>query len=119
MRIPKWPPFQKRGFFGQESGNTMDLCRLNGLIKSDGGEDCRHPLGQHGLPGAGWTDQKHIVLARRGDLKSPFRMPLAFDIRKIKIFSRRMRLSGIGLYGKTVFFIGNGLFSFKKPDGLA
>ena len=35
MRIAKGPCFKQRCFLRQQPRNTMDLCGLNGLIKSD------------------------------------------------------------------------------------
>ena len=48
-------------FFVQQAGHGVYLCRLNRLFKRDFRQNRRHPLGKHGLPGAGRTDHEHNI----------------------------------------------------------
>ena len=85
---------------GPDAGDGQGL--LPGHIRQNGGQ----PLGQHGLAGAGGTDEQQIVAARGGNLQGPLHVFLAHDVPQVrKIGGVRLRHPDRGG--------GEGLFSLQ------
>ena len=77
----------------QKIGGAVHLRHLDRFIEAERRQNARDPARHHGLAGAGRTDQKQVVAARRGDLQRALRVFLTADLGEI---GRRSELGRVG-----------------------
>ena len=71
----------EEGFFRiEEAGDGVDLGGLDGFVFAHVGHDGGQALGEHGLAGAGWADEKNIMVPGDGDFEGSLDVVLAFDV---------------------------------------
>ena len=88
VRRPERPARDERLSQRQNSGDRMNLGRLQRLVEAHLGEDRRKASRQHGLAGPRGTDQQDVMPARRRDLERPLGMRLPPHLREINVVLR-------------------------------
>ena len=75
----------KRFFAIEQTGNAVDLCRLDGFFERHRWNDGRDALGQHRLARAGRPDHQDVVTTGDGHFDRTFDVALALHVAKIDI----------------------------------
>src|SRR4030095_2667112 len=87
MRIPEGS-YRDEGFFGiEQSGDTVNLCRLNRFLERERWNDGWDAFSQHRFARAGRPDHQGVVTASHCDFNGTFDVPLALDLAKIDVIA--------------------------------
>src|SRR5262245_9396051 len=85
MRISKRSRRNKGLFRVQQSGDAVDLGRLDRFIQRERRDDCWDALREHRFARTRWTDHQDIVTARDCNLDGAFDVSLTFYVADIDV----------------------------------
>ena len=84
VRRPEGWSVEQSAVGQRAAGRGVDAGDGERLLGGEGREQARHPLGQHGLAGAGRADHEEMVTPRRGHFERPAPYSLAPHVGQIR-----------------------------------